>query len=346
MGDSDDGRSEETADRGLGGGRAEWYAGLASFVSSEHSWAEGGVGTESGETVVGEGGVVVGVVGVRQSVWWRRRRTRKWAVRAGVCAAVAVALFLIIWFASKPTLEALEDAFEGVRNMRLWGHVVVVGLFALAAFSPLPVYAILILASGFPWGFVLGAVTAWVGAMTWGHFFGILVRYGLFERAHAFIHDVRLLEAVNMALSSGGRALKFMTIVRWTPAPFWTVNTVLALTETPFWMYTVGFVLGETPNIVVLALAGSQFSSVGAVFRGETTVLQVVVFFVTIGISVIVAPILAVYTRREFRRIGINIDGSSRDGLASIVTVSSSSASEESDTTAIDTASSDTDSSV
>ena len=225
-----------------------------------------------------------------------------------ITLTLLAALLIVVFVTARgPVLEALEDFFRGVRDLGLWGNVAVVGLFALAALSPLPVYAVLILASGFTWGWAGGALTAFVGATLWGMLFGVVVRFVAYEPALALVKDVRLLQAIDAALSDSDNALKFMILVRWTPAPFWVVNTITALTETPFWMYAVGFLAGETPNVVVLAAAGSFFSSIHDVFSGKTNWLQLTVLVLTIAIGIIIAPILAWYTRREFLRLGIDI---------------------------------------
>ncbi|MEF2552372.1 TVP38/TMEM64 family protein [Aurantimonas sp. A2-1-M11] len=234
-------------------------------------------------------------------------RTRPQLARYLPVAVIVVGLILAYMFRLHTylSLDVFLDSRERLRNF-VSLHVVLaslgfVTLYAVLVAFAFPAAAIVTIAGGFLFGWLLGGVLAVIGAtigataifLAARHAFGDLLR----RRAGGAIRR----------FADGFRddAFAYLLVLRLTPVlPFLAVNVAPAFFEVSLRTYVAATFLGIIPGAMVYAFLGSGLNQALAnVASGEVEIANLVTTEMTIGLAGLAAlAILGLILKKTFFR--------------------------------------------
>jgi uncharacterized membrane protein YdjX (TVP38/TMEM64 family) len=161
------------------------------------------------------------------------------------------------------TITALAENREALRGFlgshRLLALAAFVALYAAATALSLPGGAVLTIAGGFLFGWLLGGFASIIGATIGATILFLIARSTLGELLAARAGP--LLTRFRQGFQQD--AFSYLLFLRLVPIfPFWLVNLAPGLLNVPFTTYFVTTILGIIPGTFAFALAGSGLDSV------------------------------------------------------------------------------------
>ena len=167
-----------------------------------------------------------------------------------------------------------------VRDLGLWGPLVIIGTMTLAVvMSPIP-SAPIALAAGAAYGHIWGTVYVLIGAETGAIIAFWIARYLGIDVMHRWFGD-------RLKIGFWGSQSWLMTIVltsRLLPfISFDLVSYAAGLTTLAFWRFALATLAGTLPSSFLLAHFGGEMSSADPTRIGIAVVLLGVMTFVTFG---------------------------------------------------------------
>lgn len=169
-----------------------------------------------------------------------------------------------------------------------------------SGFALLPTYAQAIL-GGWAFGLSGGTALALIGIVV-GALIGFLVaRRSAGDRVTNLIDEHVKWKAVYDALVNSGavRTLGIVTLLRLPPnSPFAMTNLVMAATKVPLGIYALGTLVGIAPRTALAVYFGSGMESLDDGTPGKKWM-----FFVSIGISLVIVMIIGQFAQKALHRV-------------------------------------------
>ncbi|CAG8560620.1 9839_t:CDS:2 [Paraglomus occultum] len=224
-----------------------------------------------------------------------RRTKQRWLLAIGTLLVIALVVLFFVF--EEPIMKALAPFAESVRSTR-YGYLIMGGLVALSSFPPIPGYSALVLACGFIYGFPLGFVPAFAGAVI-----GATASFWLFRKA--FKKYVRRLlanrgnfAALSVAVQEGG--FKIIFLIRLSPFPFTYSNAFFASLHTvSFPTFLLATVL-SLPKLFAHIFIGSRLGNLSLKNMDKTSKL---VNYLTIAIGGLLFIIATYYVYQKTNKI-------------------------------------------
>ncbi|CAG8479584.1 8303_t:CDS:2 [Paraglomus brasilianum] len=220
---------------------------------------------------------------------------QRWLLALGTLLAIALVVLFFVF--EEPIMKALAPLAETVRSSR-YGYFIMGGLIALSSFPPLPGYSALILVCGFIYGFPLGFVPAFAGAVI-----GAIGSFWLFRKALTG-YVKRLLAkqgkfaALSLAVEEGG--FKIIFLIRLSPFPYTYSNAFFASLHTvSFPTFLLATVL-SLPKLLVHIFIGSRLGDLSSSSMDKTSRL---INYLTIFIGGLLFIIATWYVYKKTNKI-------------------------------------------
>jgi uncharacterized membrane protein YdjX (TVP38/TMEM64 family) len=180
-----------------------------------------------------------------------------------VLAGAMIFVFAMGWHRYL-TITALAENRGALRGFlgahKLLALAAFVALYAAATALSLPGGAVLTIAGGFLFGWLLGGVASIIGATIGATILFLIARSTLGELLAARARGP-LLTRFRQGFQQD--AFSYLLFLRLVPIfPFWLVNLAPGLLNVPFTTYFVTTILGIIPGTFAFALAGSGLDSV------------------------------------------------------------------------------------
>jgi uncharacterized membrane protein YdjX (TVP38/TMEM64 family) len=240
-------------------------------------------------------------------------------VRAAVFVLAIAVLFVA--FRMLPVGEWLGGFLERVRDLGVWGPVIVAAAYVVATVAMLP-GSILTLGGGFVFGLIVGTITVSIGSTlgaTAAFLVGRTFARGWVEKIAA---DNPKFAAVDRAVQSHG--FKIVLLTRLSPVfPFNVLNYLFSLTSVRLRDYVLASWIGMLPGTVMYVYFGTALKSLTDVISGD--VEGGGAQKVLLGVGLVVTVAATVYVTRVARRairqyVDTESPGETRDGAVREVT--------------------------
>jgi uncharacterized membrane protein YdjX (TVP38/TMEM64 family) len=195
----------------------------------------------------------------------RVKGTRSWLKRLWplVLLVAVMGLVLAMGWQHYLSFEALAEHRDALRALMganlMLSFVAFIAIYAATVALSLPGGAVLTLAGGFLFGWLLGGIASIIGATIGAAIVFLIARSALGEvlaaRAGPWLSRFRQ--------GFQDDAFSYLLFLRLVPIfPFWLVNLAPGLLGVSFWTYVATTFLGIIPGTFAYALAGSGLDSV------------------------------------------------------------------------------------
>ncbi|KAI9334521.1 hypothetical protein DFJ73DRAFT_38242 [Zopfochytrium polystomum] len=172
---------------------------------------------------------------------------RQWLPLWGL-GVVSLIVVVALYLNRNKILPPLMAFCASVRAMGATGHLILTALVFISSFPFMIGYGTLLVMSGFIFGFPLGFIPAYLGAVL-----GAFACLFIFRRwMGKYYRDLILgyypkFKAVESAIDSGG--MKLVVLIRLAPYPYGFMNLLLATTTMPASRYMIATAIGEVKNL-------------------------------------------------------------------------------------------------
>ena len=179
-----------------------------------------------------------------------------------VVIAIAVACATLL-----PLQDVLTAVLSGIRDLGVWGPVLLACVYILACIFFLP-GSPLTLAAGFSFGFLWGYISVTIGSVLGATAAFLLGRYLARGWVESWIGDHRRFLALDEAVEKQG--FRIVLLTRLSPAfPFNLLNYAFGLTRVSLGDYFWGSWLGMIPGTVMYVYLGTGLKSLTEAASGE-----------------------------------------------------------------------------
>lgn len=220
-------------------------------------------------------------------------RRRLIVLMAAVAALVVATIFL-------PVKDYLLAMLDWTSGLGVWGPAFVAAFYVAACVLLLP-GSVLTLGAGFLFGVVTGTVTVSIGS-TLGACAAFVVGRTL---ARGWIEQKVAARPKFAAIDRavGVQGFKIVLLTRLSPIfPFNLLNYAYGLTKVKFWQYALASWVGMLPGTVMYVYLGSGLRSLTEAAAGQSNgPLQRILFFVGLGVTVVVVVLVTHLARKALR---------------------------------------------
>ena len=214
-----------------------------------------------------------------------------------ICAA-------IILFAVYGNLAEWITAFDRwSEEHRVEGAFVLAGIYCVAAICLIPA-ALLTIVAGFILGLPVGCCAVIIGATTGSCLAFFNGRFLFKEMVDEYlIKKYPQMQALTRVIKTN--QFKVVMLLRLSPiVPYNALNYCLGIMPLDFFPYMAGSFLGMMPGTLLYVYIGSTAASITDVASGNIrqTPLQQVLFWIGLGLTVLLTVAVTVLARRELRK--------------------------------------------
>jgi|SaaInlStandDraft_5_1057022.scaffolds.fasta_scaffold11403_1 protein maelstrom len=173
----------------------------------------------------------------------------------------------------------------------IFGPIVLVLLCILLSLPFVPGYSVLVVGSGFVYGWMLGFLICMLGTLLGAIAVFLVCRWYLSTRVELFVSTRPRMRAYIRALEND--AFKIIFLLRLSPLPFGIINALCAVTSVSLTSYSLSSALSMFPEELVLAFFGSRMRSVTEVIAGKSSFdLVDIIFIILEVVSALVVTIV------------------------------------------------------
>jgi uncharacterized membrane protein YdjX (TVP38/TMEM64 family) len=213
-----------------------------------------------------------------------------------LAAAMITTLILL------PVKSYLEELLEWVREIGMWGPILLAAVYILATVLFVP-GSLITLGAGFVFGVVVGTITVSLGSAL-GASAAFLVGRTL---ARAWVQEKIARSPRFRALDEAVRRRGFLIVllVRLSPVfPYNVLNYALALTQVSFRDYVLASWIGMLPATVMYVYLGSTLKNLAALASGkiEGGIAQQVLFGIGLAATLSVTIVVTRLARTSLKK--------------------------------------------
>uniref|UniRef100_T1DEC8 Putative plasma membrane protein n=1 Tax=Psorophora albipes TaxID=869069 RepID=T1DEC8_9DIPT len=172
-------------------------------------------------------------------------------------------------------------------------------LFAIVSFPVTVGYLVLIISSGYLFGFIKGLLTVIIGANL-----GVAIAHNTIKSLQSKLPIHKLIKNETgraiLRVISGPRAFKIVLFARLTPIPFGLQNTIFGISAVNARSYHTGTVIGLLPAQTINVYLGSKLRSIHEVLNDHNAALGLAGYGVFV-VEVIVGAALMVWVIQKAR---------------------------------------------
>jgi uncharacterized membrane protein YdjX (TVP38/TMEM64 family) len=214
-------------------------------------------------------------------------------VRRALSAGVAVAVLAAILIFGREAAARLPLLAAWVQSLGLWGPVVFILAYGIAAVLLIP-SLLLTISAGAIWGFRSGLVFSMTGASLGASLAFFTARYLMRDRVARYVGRHPRLAAVDHAVASEG--LRLMFLLRLSPVvPYNLLNYVLGVSRVRYRDY-IAALAGMTPAAAMYVYAGKVAGDLASLASGAST--RGPVYYALLGAGLIATIAAGVLTAR------------------------------------------------
>lgn len=172
-------------------------------------------------------------------------------------------------------------------------------MFTIVSFPVTVGYLVLIIASGYLFGFVRGLLTVVIGANL-----GVAIAHNTIKALQSKLPVHKLIKNETgraiLRVISGPRAFKIVLFARLTPIPFGLQNTIFGISSVNTRSYHAGTIIGLLPAQTINVYLGSKLRSIHEVLNDHNAALGLAGYGVFV-VEVIVGAALMVWVIQKAR---------------------------------------------
>lgn len=177
--------------------------------------------------------------------------------------------------------------------------VIFLCMFIIVSFPVTVGYLVLIIASGYLFGFIRGLLTVMIGANL-----GVAIAHNTIKSLQSKLPIHKLIKNETgraiLRVISGPRAFKIVLFARLTPIPFGLQNTIFGLSSVNTRSYHAGTIIGLLPAQTINVYLGSKLRSIHEVLNDHNAALGLAGYGVFV-IEVIVGAALMIWVIQKAR---------------------------------------------
>uniref|UniRef100_A0A182WEX5 VTT domain-containing protein n=1 Tax=Anopheles minimus TaxID=112268 RepID=A0A182WEX5_9DIPT len=201
-------------------------------------------------------------------------------------------------------IYAFRDTAKGVlfwiETQNTWIiFVIFLCMFTIVSFPVTVGYLVLIIASGYLFGFVRGLLTVLIGANL-----GVAIAHNTIKSLQSKLPVHKLIKNETgraiLRVISGPRAFKIVLFARLTPIPFGLQNTIFGISSVNTRSYHAGTVIGLLPAQTINVYLGSKLRSIHEVLNDHNAALGLAGYGVFV-VEVIVGAALMIWVVQKAR---------------------------------------------
>jgi uncharacterized membrane protein YdjX (TVP38/TMEM64 family) len=208
-----------------------------------------------------------------------------------ILALAAIGLVIFQWRLPLPLAHYILAALTWAESLGPWGPAAFAALCVLAAAFCIS-GTLMILAAGFLFGWLGGAITASVGTTLGAIAPFLLARTCLRGWVERKLVGHPKLSAIDDVANTKG--LRVVFLMRLTSAPSVLVNYLFGVTRVKFWPYLLGTWLGMIPRIVLFTYLGSLAHSIADIRPENLPAHPILTAYFAIGLAVTMVVVLFV----------------------------------------------------
>lgn len=196
--------------------------------------------------------------------------------------------------------ETAKGILYWIETQNSWTvFVIFLCMFTIVSFPVTVGYLVLIIASGYLFGFVRGLLTVVIGANL-----GVLIAHNTIKSLQVKLPVHKLIKNETgraiLRVISGPRAFKIVLFARLTPIPFGLQNTIFGISSVNTRSYHAGTVIGLLPAQTINVYLGSKLRSIHEVLNDHNAALGLAGYGVFV-VEVIVGAALMVWVIQKAR---------------------------------------------
>ncbi|KAJ3334396.1 Tlg2-vesicle protein [Blyttiomyces sp. JEL0837] len=246
-----------------------------------------------------------------------------WAINIFSLVILAIVVIYI-----KQIIPVLVDFSDKIKGLGVGGYLIMISLVFVSCFPPLFGYPTFVLLCGFIFGFPLGFIPAYIGAVAGGILGLPFYRWCIGRKYREILlnkfHHFKTADAV---LMTGG--LKLVLLIRLSPHPYGFLSVILSTTHVPLQTYSIATAISALHNLLSVYI-GTTLRDISAIIGGsgsrEKSRLEVAVVIVGVVIAVIAAVYVTRLVKKELRKAE-EVDGG--EGVGSVVVLDDGDAGED-----------------
>jgi uncharacterized membrane protein YdjX (TVP38/TMEM64 family) len=223
----------------------------------------------------------------------------------GIRAVAALVVIAAAALFGRQAVGALPAFSEWVKSLGVWGPVVFIGGYAVAAVLLMPCF-LLTLSAGALWGLGAGVLYVMIGASLGAITAFLCARYLVRGFVQAYVDRHPRMAAVDRAVESEGLRLVFL--LRLSPVvPYILLNYVMGISRLRVRDF-IGGLVGMLPTITMYVYAGKVAGDLAALLSGDARpqgaayyAMLTLGLLTTIVASVLVARTAARSVQREMK---------------------------------------------
>lgn len=201
-------------------------------------------------------------------------------------------------------IYAFRDTAKGVlfwiETQNTWTiFVIFLCMFTIVSFPVTVGYLVLIIASGYLFGFIRGLLTVLIGANL-----GVAIAHNTIKSLQSKLPVHKLIKNETgraiLRVISGPRAFKIVLFARLTPIPFGLQNTIFGISSVNTRSYHAGTVIGLLPAQTINVYLGSKLRSIHEVLNDHNAALGLAGYGVFV-VEVIVGAALMIWVVQKAR---------------------------------------------
>ncbi|XP_055595033.1 transmembrane protein 64-like [Uranotaenia lowii] len=208
---------------------------------------------------------------------------------------IAVLVFVIYTFR-----DTAKNLLFWIETQNSWiVFVIFLCLFTIVSFPVTVGYLVLIISSGYLFGFIKGLLTVIIGANL-----GVAIAHNTIKGLQSKLPMHKLIRNETgraiLRVISGPRAFKIVLFARLTPIPFGLQNTIFGISAVNSRSYHTGTVIGLLPAQTINVYLGSKLRSIHEVLNDHNAALGLAGYGVFV-VEVIVGAALMVWVIQKAR---------------------------------------------
>ncbi|XP_065090921.1 transmembrane protein 64 [Ochlerotatus camptorhynchus] len=209
--------------------------------------------------------------------------------------AIAVLVFVIYAFR-----DYAKSLLYWIEMQNSWiTFCIFLCLFTIVSFPVTVGYLVLIISSGYLFGFIKGLLTVIIGANL-----GVAIAHNIIKGMQSKLPVHKLIKNETgraiLRVISGPRAFKIVLFTRLTPIPFGLQNTIFGISAVNSRSYHTGTVIGLLPAQTINVYLGSKLRSIHEVLNDHNAALGLAGYGVFV-VEVIVGAALMVWVIQKAR---------------------------------------------
>lgn len=210
---------------------------------------------------------------------------------------VVVAVLIFVIYAFRDYAKSILYWIETQNSWIIFG--IFLCLFTIVSFPVTVGYLVLIISSGYLFGFIKGLLTVVIGANL-----GVAIAHNTIKGMQSRLPIHKLIKNETgraiLRVISGPRAFKIVLFARLTPIPFGLQNTIFGISAVNSRSYHTGTVIGLLPAQTINVYLGSKLRSIHEVLNDHNAALGLAGYGVFV-VEVIVGAALMVWVIQKAR---------------------------------------------